>query len=181
MKSRTKRTIRSILRNRDKKSSPKGIIGYIVSASGLKGYLKFKSDLDTETLKLNYVIINGKKYDVQSLQPFKKGIYILKLDGVNDRTEAEKLIGKVFYDKPLKLPKNSFLYSDIKGCRVYDQSGKELGTVVDILNQPSSFVLEVKYRGRNVLVPFIDEFVKDVNIDEGKIVVKPIKGMFDEN
>lgn len=131
-------------------------IGTIVSAKGLKGELKVKTDSDFperfETPGIRWITTNPR----QTPQPVElvkgeqipgKNIFIIKLEGVNDRTQAENLKGSKLFisdtEKP-HLEEDEYHVRDLINLEVYHQeTGENIGVVTDVLTAGND-ILEVK-------------------------------------
>ena len=76
------------------------------------------------------------------------------------------------------LDKDTYFYSDLRGCKVVDESNKELGTVKEVEEFPAQVTLRVSRKnGQDFFVPFIKQFIKDVKIDDKIIVIHVIEGL----
>ena len=78
-------------------------------------------------------------------------------------------------DRNDELEENEYYYSDLIGLEVVNQNNEKRGVVLEIRELPQADYLVVNYNGKKVLVPFIPEFVVDVN---DKIIVNEIEGLF---
>lgn len=161
-------------------------IGKIVNTHGIRGELKVIPLTDDmyryDDLLWVYVRINNKqtKYNIDSVRYHKNNV-LLKLSDVDDIGVAEKLKG-CFVEIPrelaIMLPEGSYFVSDLLGCRVVDDSDKDLGKIVDIIKTGSNDVYVVRdEESREVLLPAIKEVVLDVDINNGIIKVKLMKGL----
>ncbi len=185
-----KKSIKAILERRKRKAfdhSNDVMVGKIVGVYGIKGEVKVKSESDVferqmEALERVPVYRGTKKEElrIEYMKPYKD-LFIVKFQGVEDRTAAEERIGgEIWIDKSkqVELEEGEFYFSDLIGSKVVTEEGREIGTLKDILEQPASHILEVeKPDGKQVLIPFISEFVKEVDPKKKKIVVKLIEGM----
>ncbi len=59
--------------------------------------------------------------------------------------------------------------------------GKKIGIVASIYNNGRHDILNIDYNGKNVAIPYVDAFIKDVDIDNKVIIVELIKGLIDED
>ena len=76
------------------------------------------------------------------------------------------------------LEKNSYFYSDLRGCKVIDESKNVLGNVKEVEEFPAQVTLRVKRDNKpDFFVPFIKEFIKEVDIDEKTITIHVLEGM----
>ncbi len=127
-----------------------------------------------------------KKCTVRAFSMMKKRTALLKLEGINDRTEAEKYDGvEVFIDRDAAesirpvLDNDTFFYRDIIGCRVI-YKGDEFGTVTDIFEGGSGDILIIEDKsGKNVMMPFVESMVDTGDISRGYIEITPVEGLLD--
>lgn len=165
-------------------------VGKIVGTHGLKGELKIRSnsDFNDERFKKNNdLIIKFNNQDVVlSVLSCRvhKGNYLVCFKEHQDINLVEKYIGSFVYankDNDL-LNENEYYYTDIIGCVIYQTNGELVGKVVDILDNGRHDVLIVNdVNNKKVSIPYVDAFVKDEDIENGKIIVELIKGMLNED
>ena len=80
------------------------------------------------------------------------------------------------------LNKDEYFFSDLRNCIVVDKDNNLLGKVIDVEEFPAQITLRVKKKnGQHFFVPFVDEFIKEVNIDDKIIQIKVIEGMLWES
>ena len=162
-------------------------IGQIVNTNGLHGLLKIKPFTDDITrftkLKTIYIVIKDKliEHKIQEVKYIKNNV-LLKLDGIDNVEEAEKLKNyymKIKREDAIKLPQNSYFISDILNCSVYVEGKNELlGKIDDIFSTGSNDVYVVKTEnGKQILLPAIKDVIKTVDIVNKKIVVNLIEGL----
>lgn len=163
-------------------------IGQIVNTFGIKGQVKivpFTDDITRfDELKEIYV---EKKNELKLFQieqvNYKKNMVILKLKGIETVEEAEKLRNcylKIDRKNAKKLPKDTYFIVDLLGLDVYTDEGKLLGKVDDIYNAGSSDIYVVKDElGKQILLPAIRDVLKEVDLENQKIIVHLIKGLVD--
>ncbi len=163
--------------------------GKILGAHGVRGLMKVESWCDSPKVlaaqkRIFFAEKDGgyKEAAVRSSQ-VSGPILLMNISGFDDRETAQGMKNTVIYlkreDIPLK--KGAVLLADIIGLNVIDfGTGKQLGTVKDITDAPRSriFVIETE-NGKEVLLPDIKEFVKEINVEEG-VFVTPIPGFFEE-
>ncbi len=159
-------------------------IGQIVNTHGLRGDLKVMPWCDDPEIfdELAYVIIDGEEYDIEKSR-MQKNMVLLKLAGIDDINDAEKYRNKVMTvprEELGELPEGTYYICDLLGCNVTTDEGRDLGEICDIIKTGSNDVYVVKdSSGNQVLIPVIDEVVLSVDVDEKKIVIKPLKGLID--
>jgi len=59
------------------------------------------------------------------------------------------------------------------GCTVYDTNGQNLGVIFDVLHTGSNDVYWIK-EGKELLIPALKDIVTEVDIENRKIVIKPV-------
>lgn len=154
--------------------------GEIVNTHGIQGEVKINpwSDSPAFLLNFNILYVDGHPWKVNAARVHKNTV-LVKLDGVNDVDSAMKMKGKrvSIARADAKLPEGSFFLSDVIGIRVEDESGKCLGTVKDVLTPPAHNVYVVEGEGESHMIPAVPEFVKRVDLEDGKMIVKLIEGM----
>lgn len=157
--------------------------GHIMTTHGIKGDLKVKSysDFDRFYKGARLYILHGKDYvEVEVLKASSFGnYYLVRFVDLEDINLVEKYHSDDIYiselDRKDELDDGEFYYSDLIGKMVINESGEDRGIVEDIREMPHAKYLAVRYNEKIHLVPFIDEFIKEVN---EKIVVKEIEGLF---
>ena len=94
---------------------------------------------------------------------------------------AEKLKGcyiKIHRKDARKLPKDTYFIADLIGVSVYDEDGNLLGKVDDIYNNKVHDIYVIKDDlGKQILLPSTKEVIKEVDIDNDKIIVHLIDGL----
>lgn len=161
-------------------------IGQIVNTFGIKGQVKVKPFTDDinrfDELKEVYV---EKKHELKLFQiekvNYSKNMVILKLKGIETPEQAETLRNsylKTNRKDAKKLPEGTYYIADLIGLDVYTDEDKFLGKVDYIYNAGSSDIYVVKdEQGKEVLLPAIKDVLKQVDLENGKIIVHIIEGL----
>jgi 16S rRNA processing protein RimM len=161
-------------------------VGRIAGPHGIRGELKVEVLTDFPQRlapgeKLLLVSPDGKVSETRIVgQRGHKGRYLLMLDGVTDRTAAERLRGgylKVRTEDLPPLPPGHFYQFQLVGLSVRTVSGDELGHVAEVTPTGSNLVLAVRDGGKEVLVPFIETVVIRVDIEAGELIVNLPEGL----
>lgn len=165
------------------------VIGKIVNVVGLKGEVKVYSYAEEpdrfERLEKIFLGTEEKnnEYVVTKVR-YKGDMVILTLDGVTDRNAAEALKeSMVLMDEAdlEELPEGVYYIKDLIGMKVVSDSGVELGTLKDINTNTAQRVYEVARPGKpDILIPGVDEFILDTDIDNRVITVKVIEGLYED-
>ena len=160
-------------------------IGQVARAHGLRGELsvtvltefpeRFK---DTDRVYLG----NEQEAEAYRLESYRwhKPNILLKLAGVDDRTQAEQLRGllvQVPVEEAVVLPEGSYYLYELIGLEVVTITGEALGTLTNIIETGANDVYVVKGAGKEILLPAIPEVIKSVNLAEGRVVVEVMEGL----
>ncbi len=153
-------------------------VGHILGAQGIKGWVRVFSNTSPRENILNYspwLIERGDELEPVKVQGRLQGKNVLaRLEGIEDRTRAEELIGCQLYIEPQQLPRldaGEFYWSDIIGLAVETEAAEPLGVVASMMETGADDVMVVA-GDRERLIPFVlDEIVKQVDLDTGKLVV----------
>lgn len=176
-------------------------IGRIVGPHGLNGELRVYPDTDFperfEQPGERWLLKSGAA-EPEPIQLLKgrfqtgKGLYVVKLAGVNYRDQAEALRDAqlmVAADDRLPLEPGEFHVGDLKGLTVIlQETGEKVGTVNDIYRAGND-LLEVTLLSapgdsgtetpRTVLIPFVEAIVPVVDIKQGRVEITPPAGLID--
>lgn len=153
------------------------IIGKVLKPQALKGEVRvgpITRDA-TQYLTYDYLYIgdNFDKYDIDYCR-LQDGFVIVKFTAINDANTAETLRNKMLYvDKSQlgELEQGEYYIQDLIGCKVLDSNGMEYGIVTAIDDFSSVNIVTVKQGGKELLFPFLERVILDVNVEEKTILV----------
>lgn len=161
-------------------------IGQIVNVRGLKGEVKVNSYSEDpnrfEKIKTILLKLRGteQEYEIQKVS-YTKNQVVLKLKNVDTIEEAEKLRNAIILidrENLEKLPEDVYYIADLIGLNVYTDENQYLGKVDDIFNTKSNDVYVVKDDlGKTKLLPGIPEVIKEISLEDGKIIVHLVEGL----
>lgn len=160
------------------------IVGIITSVKGLKGELK----LTEKSAEYNYLEAGDNVYvegvfetlNIEKIREVKNSLFI-QLSGINTIERAKELVGKNLYidESMKKQPEDDYYSEDLMNLEVYNENGEYLGEVVDVLDNSVQYILTIRKESKEWMLPFVDAFVKDIQIDNKKIIVEIIEGMIE--
>lgn len=161
-------------------------VGVITTTHGVRGEVKvFPTTDDPERYRdLKKVIMDtGKEkreVTITSVR-FFKNLVIVKFEGINDMTEAEKYKKATLWinrEDAVELGENEYFIADLIGLRAVSDEDEELGFIADVLQTGANDVYIIQKEGKSdLLVPAIKECVKDVNLDTGMITLHLLPGL----
>lgn len=166
-------------------SSEMVTIGKIERPFGVHGAVKVQSLSDRpgrfEDLKAVRVAARGGQTVDRTVRLVRRAgpSYIIELEGVSTPEEAGMLRGALL-QVPQELPAqegDAWYECDLIGMKVVDESGHDLGRLETIWELPGHPVFVVKQEDREVLIPAVKEFVRVVDVCQGRITVRTIEGL----
>ena len=155
------------------------IVGQISKTHGIKGEVKVLPLTDdlTRFKKLKTVFVDNVEKKISGCKLQSKRA-ILKFEGIDSIEEAEKYKNKYIYirrDDAIKLPEGEFYFADIIDCIVYEENGREIGKVYDVIETGSNDVYWVKEGKKQLLIPALKTIVESIDIENKKIIIKPVE------
>ncbi|CAJ1199251.1 ribosome maturation factor RimM [Companilactobacillus nantensis] len=164
-------------------------VGTIVNTHGIKGELRIIpiTDFPEDRFKAGAKLYLKNKdqvteFTVESSRPHKSFI-LLKMKGYDNINDVEKYVkSELFADgeEISDLNEGEFLYKQIIGLTVVDKDLGEIGKVTEILELGSNDVWVVKGpKYKEVLLPYIADVVKEVDLDNSVVNVEIPDGLID--
>lgn len=161
-------------------------IGQIVNTFGIKGFVKVNPFVDDisrfDDLKKVFVKNNKniKELEVEEVK-YHKNMVLLKFKGIERVEEAETLRNsylEVDRENAIELHEGEYFIADLLGLDVVNEENESLGKLEDIFNTGSNDIYVVKSEdGKQLLLPAISEVIKEINLEQGKIVVHLLEGL----
>ncbi|OYW55826.1 MAG: hypothetical protein B7Y80_04365 [Hyphomicrobium sp. 32-62-53] len=155
------------------------LLGEIGAAHGIKGEVSIRTFTEDPADIAAYGPLSDKAgkrtFKIAGLRVTAKAV-IARLQGVDDRTAAEKLRNTGLYVKRGQLPDlepGEYYYEDLAGLTAVDAQGSVLGTVAGVVNYGAGDLVEISRPGERetLLVPFTKEAVPAVDIETGRVTV----------
>ena len=154
--------------------------GKIINTHGIRGEVKIDPWTDAPEFfrKIKTLYIDGSPVKIVSARVHKSFV-IASLEGVADMDSALRLKNKLVFinrdDVPLE--DGAFFLQDLIGLKALDfETGDEIGTLTDIMENPAGNIYVIKAE-REILVPANGPFVKEIDIDGGYIKLTLLEGM----
>ena len=157
----------------------RGYNGEIVlkSTSSLSGSLNIMESL--------FLLIDGilVPFFIQEIYNTGSNTYILKLEDINNKNDANKLLGKhVYVPKDLLTPqeeRESFL-ENLIGYEIFSELNRKAGIIREILPIPGNLIFVADFEGKEIMIPANLELVIEVNKNEKFICMKIPPGLLPE-
>ncbi len=159
-------------------------VAHVGRPQGLKGEvsLDLRTDIPAERLSpgsvLETIPANAGPLTVATSRT-ASGRWYVRFAMVEDRDGAEALRGIELIAEADDADEDDAWYvHELVGLRVERPDGTVLGKVTDLLNMPAQDVLEIRQSdGIKALIPFVEEFVPEVDIEGGRVIVTPPYGL----
>ncbi|WNS77152.1 ribosome maturation factor RimM [Bacillus sp. DTU_2020_1000418_1_SI_GHA_SEK_038] len=164
-------------------------VGKVVNTHGIRGEVRIisKTDFAEERYK------SGNRlflFMPQSKSPLEltvkshrthKNFDLVIFDGYDNINQVENMKGgilKVPESQLGVLDEDEFYYHEIIGCIVTTVDGEEIGKISEILSPGANDVWVIKGEGgKEILIPYIEAVVKEVNVKEKMVIIDPIEGL----
>jgi 16S rRNA processing protein RimM len=105
---------------------------------------------------------------------------LLELEGIDSREAVESLSGlllEVPEDELPELPEGQYFRFQVLGLAVYDEAGRPLGHIEEIIETGANDVYVVRDTEGELLLPAIDSVVLQVDLLERRMTVQLIEGL----
>lgn len=158
-------------------------IGKIVNTHGIKGELRILSKFPyKDKVFINNMKIYIDKKDIEIINTYRrhKNFDMITLKGYNNINEVLKYKGKYVYidSSDIKLDNNKYLDEELIGLIVIYEN-VEKGIIKDIERYDKTVLFNIKGNNKNYLIPYNDNLIDKIDINNKKIYIKDIKGLFE--
>lgn len=150
-------------------------VGRIVGAFGIRGAVKVipLTDFEDRFAPGSRLLLDGERRHVEWSRR-RPPVVLVKLSGLDDRTQAEGHRGRpleITDEEVHDLPAGTWYHHDLVGLRVATAGGRELGTLVEVLERPANDVWVARREDDEQLIPATGEAVLKVDLAGGRVVV----------
>lgn len=153
-------------------------VGYVARAHGVRGEIKVAcyNAASQVLLDAGAVTISGREYRVLAARAANE-LFILRLGEVTDRDVAEAMRGQVVeVERALVATEGEVLLADLVGLRAELEDGTAWGEVVAVDAGPQDRLV-IHHEGVERLLPVVDAFVLEVDLEGGRVIVAPPEGL----
>jgi 16S rRNA processing protein RimM len=124
---------------------------------------------------------DGRTLTVAASRP-DRGKLLVRFEELADRTAVEPLTGAYLFvsegDVPAA-PEDAYWPHQLEGAEVLTESGRSLGSIVEIISTPANDVWVARDGEREILIPALKDVVVSVDTTEKRVVIKEIPGLID--
>lgn len=162
------------------RGDPRIEIGRIARAHGIRGEVVVVTHDDGSTVldTATTVWIGGAERIVVEARGTHRGWLVL-LEGIATRNDAEALRGQAVEVErdQLQLADDDVLLDDLVGCKVQRVDGTPWGEIFAVDTGAMQHLLVIHDGELERLLPLVDEFVRDIDLDAGLVTVDPPDGL----
>lgn len=156
-------------------------LGEFIKLFSFKGEIILYSDNTIsliENLNTIFIDIDGAfvPFQIKKSKSHKKNIFRVLLEGISSESEAKDLLKKSVYINKLENQDN--INNIVDNFNVYNNN-EYLGIVISTINKTGQTIIEVQMKEKIVLIPFVDEFIVEINYDLNKIDMILPDGLLD--
>ena len=165
-------------------------IGTIIGTHALKGEVRIYSVTDSKEARYKvgntlYIDHNNQLVPVEVKHHREhKGNDLILFEGYTSINDVEKFLKCKIYvhnSQIEELGDDEFYYSELIGCTVLNKKKELIGTVKDVVNYGASDIIVVENEAKEeFMIPFVNEFMEDVDLENRTIMINPIEGMLGE-
>ncbi|HET9228033.1 MAG TPA: ribosome maturation factor RimM [Thermoanaerobaculia bacterium] len=122
----------------------------------------------------------SREIAVEVHRPHKSGAMV-RFAGFEDRDGAEELrdaLLEVDRSRVPEAPEGTYYWYQLLGCRC-SVDGEDLGEVTDLLEDGGGLLLVVSDGERQVPIPFVQSFLKEVDVERGRIELDLPEGLLE--
>ena len=161
-------------------------LGIIAKLHGFKGEVSLFLDVTNpeEYQKLDSVLIdiNGllTPFFITSYQLKPKGFAAVKLEGIDSENDGKAILRKDLYLPLSTLPELSginFYDHEVVDFELIDVTHGLVGKIIQIIDLPVNPLIQVDANGKEVLIPFVQDLIQEVDRINRKLIVKAPEGL----
>jgi 16S rRNA processing protein RimM len=162
-------------------------VGRLHKPHGIQGEITMEVLTDfPERFKRNAIVLVGPEHIPYQIKTYRwqNRMMLVTFKGISTPEEAGALRNLTVFVRTADVPKleeGEYYHHQLLGLKVYSETGKLLGKVHEILETGSSDILLVRPEvGKEILLPFIDANLLEVNLEQGLIRMKILPGLIDD-
>ena len=155
-------------------------IGEIINTHGIKGEVRIRSDFKykKDVFKKDFNLYIGKDKIKEVINTYRvhKNYDMVTFLNINNINDVLKYKGMNVYVNKDELSIDGILDEDIIGMMVYSNN-KEIGKVSEIMKGVANDILVIEKDKNRHLIPYIDEFIINIDVENKRIDIKEIEGL----
>lgn len=164
--------------------------GKIGKPKGFKGEVNLIISKDCpftpEELTEVFVQVGNKlvNYPLTKYIVSPKGNALGKFEDMNSDIDVNRIKNMSLYLSKELLPQlddDEFYLHDVVGCILHDETKGEIGEILEINTQTAQTILFVDFKGDEIVIPFVEDFIVEINTKNNKVILNLPPGLIDLN
>lgn len=163
-------------------------VGRITASHGVKGFVKMSPyfDYPERIRSLKRVFIGDTAYNLVEVKGTGP-VWLVKFAGIDSREDAQPLLGKdlcIPKEERYPLPDGSYYVDDIVGLDVYEDTGRYLGRISEVLQTGANDIYVISCPSedlglpKQILFPALQKLVVSFCLEKRKMAVKIPEGLY---
>ncbi len=157
------------------------VIGRLQKPFGIQGEIRVQAYTETFEAfeKSEWLQVKEKRMTIKQIRVHKGSVLVL-FDGINTPEQASEFSGQLIQTSERNLPAkdgDEYYYFELIGLDVFTKSGRHLGKITEIMATGANDVFVVNGDCGEVLIPFIDDVVTEIDLATKKVQVDPMEGL----
>jgi 16S rRNA processing protein RimM len=161
------------------------VIGQAVKPFGIKGELRIRPFTESfESFERSSVLIFGETPCKVLKLRIHKGAALVTLEGIDTPEKAKDLAGSLVKTHLENLPpkeEDEYYWSELIGMKVFTVDGRDLGELTQVIETGANDVLQVEGDYGQILLPMIEDVVREVDTQAGRMTVDPLDGLIPDD
>lgn len=162
-------------------------LGTITKPFGYKGQLFIYLDTDQpekyQNLDSVFIDLDGEliPYMIDEIQLRNGNQAVVSFADISAE-EAKSLIKCDLFLPLSMLPPlsgNQFYFHEVIGYKVIDNQYGAIGTIADFIDLSLQPIMQIDYSGTEILIPAVDEYIKEVDREKQIIYIEAPEGLID--
>lgn len=156
-------------------------VGKILDAHALKGeiyFFSFSKDISWIEKGMSICLESSETmkrtdFTIESFRPFKDGA-LIKFEGISNRNQSEELKGDLVFienENFVSEPGETIFLREVLNFEVRDEKQNSLGKVIDFNSNGSQDLLVIKNESFAYEVPFVDDFIVEIQFENSTIIM----------
>ena len=161
-------------------------LGTILKPFSYKGEVSVYSTVNLKKYSFGSILLRINSslvpFKIKSLKNQKTNIYRISFNSIDSENKAEKLRNVEIYCEKNQLSEEDFNASETKqlvGYKLIDINKKNIGEIVNIINNYQQDLIEVMYIEKKLLIPYVDEMIIQIDHNEKVIEMELPDGILD--
>ncbi len=162
------------------------VVGRLGRPHGIRGEVTVEIRTDEPELRFapgsSVFLSSGKSAAIENIR-WHQNLLLVKFAGIKDRNDSETLRGQLVEvevdDLDLPEDEDEFYDRQLVGLRVLENEA-QVGLIEDVLHLPGHDLLSIRLKdGREMLLPFVEEFVPEIDLESSTIHITPPQGLME--